>query len=68
MPVFACYDSIMTPGTVVDAQRPSLPDATGHFGPYGGVFVPETLIFALRLGWLPVGGWGSPASPSRTPP
>src|SRR5579864_6467795 len=27
---------------------PSLPDATGHFGPYGGVFVPETLIFALR--------------------
>ena len=25
-----------------------LPDATGHFGPYGGVFVPETLIFALR--------------------
>ena len=26
----------------------SLPDSTGHFGPYGGVFVPETLIFALR--------------------
>ena len=25
-----------------------LPDAGGHFGPYGGVFVPETLIFALR--------------------
>jgi tryptophan synthase beta chain len=25
-----------------------LPDAAGHFGPYGGVFVPETLIFALR--------------------
>jgi tryptophan synthase beta chain len=25
----------------------SLPDATGHFGPYGGVFVPETLVFAL---------------------
>src|SRR5690606_17831845 len=23
------------------------PDSTGHFGPYGGVFVPETLIFAL---------------------
>jgi tryptophan synthase beta chain len=22
------------------------PDATGHFGPYGGRFVPETLIFA----------------------
>src|SRR4051794_26346720 len=26
----------------------SLPDASGHFGPYGGVFVPETLIFALQ--------------------
>lgn len=26
----------------------SVPDATGHFGPYGGVFVPETLIFALK--------------------
>jgi tryptophan synthase beta chain len=25
-----------------------LPDSTGHFGPYGGVFVPETLIHALN--------------------
>jgi tryptophan synthase beta chain len=25
-----------------------LPDAAGHFGPYGGVFVPETLIAALE--------------------
>src|SRR5687767_14265628 len=25
----------------------SWPDATGHFGPYGGRFVPETLIAAL---------------------
>ena len=25
-----------------------LPDATGHFGPYGGVFVPETLVNALQ--------------------
>ena len=24
-----------------------LPDASGHFGPYGGVFVSETLIYAL---------------------
>jgi len=24
-----------------------LPDASGHFGPYGGVFVPETLMTAL---------------------
>jgi tryptophan synthase beta chain len=27
---------------------PTLPDATGHFGAYGGVFVPETLILALQ--------------------
>src|SRR5688500_3569141 len=27
---------------------PALPDPAGHFGLYGGVFVPETLIFALR--------------------
>jgi tryptophan synthase beta chain len=26
----------------------SLPDSTGHFGPYGGVFVPETLVAALH--------------------
>ena len=25
-----------------------VPDAAGHFGAYGGVFVPETLIFALQ--------------------
>src|SRR3954468_13461835 len=25
----------------------TVPDAAGHFGPYGGVFVPETLIAAL---------------------
>ena len=24
------------------------PDATGHFGPYGGIFVPETLMTALE--------------------
>jgi tryptophan synthase beta chain len=28
--------------------RDSLPDATGHFGAYGGVFVPETLMTALQ--------------------
>ena len=27
---------------------PTVPDAAGHFGPYGGVFVPETLVFALK--------------------
>ncbi len=28
--------------------RFSLPDPSGHFGPYGGVFVPETLMAALE--------------------
>ena len=26
----------------------TLPDARGHFGPYGGMFVPETLVSALE--------------------
>src|SRR3954468_8393023 len=26
----------------------SVPDALGHFGPYGGVFVPETLVGAIK--------------------
>ena len=25
-----------------------MPDARGHFGPYGGMFVPETLMTALE--------------------
>ena len=30
-------------------QKPNaIPDATGHFGPYGGMFVPETLMSALH--------------------
>ncbi|MCR6657395.1 MAG: tryptophan synthase subunit beta [Opitutus sp.] len=29
-------------------DRFSLPDASGHFGTYGGVFVPETLMTALE--------------------
>ncbi|NKN33245.1 tryptophan synthase subunit beta [Marichromatium bheemlicum] len=44
--------------TDVDSTRPlnprtasqgydDLPDADGHFGPYGGSFVPETLVYAL---------------------
>jgi tryptophan synthase beta chain len=33
---------------IVDAEQEyDLPDASGHFGPYGGVFVAETLIAAL---------------------
>jgi len=30
------------------APRFTQPDAKGHFGPYGGVFVPETLMTALQ--------------------
>ena len=26
----------------------NLPDARGHFGPYGGIFVSETLMHALE--------------------
>jgi len=26
----------------------AMPDAHGHFGPYGGMFVPETLMTALQ--------------------
>lgn len=29
-------------------DRFSLPDAAGHFGPFGGVYVPETLMTALQ--------------------
>jgi tryptophan synthase beta chain len=32
---------------MTDMQQYSLPDAQGHFGPYGGVFVAETLMPAL---------------------
>jgi len=28
-------------------DSPHVPDATGHFGPFGGRFVPETLVHAL---------------------
>ena len=38
----------MTPGAARAAVVGGTgPDATGHFGPYGGRFVPETLIHAL---------------------
>jgi tryptophan synthase beta chain len=33
---------------VSKTSRFDQPDATGHFGPYGGVFVPETLMTALQ--------------------
>ena len=34
--------------TAAQASRFNQPDASGHFGPYGGVFVPETLMTALQ--------------------
>jgi tryptophan synthase beta chain len=33
---------------LVPGSAPELPDASGHFGPYGGRFVPEALIAALN--------------------
>ena len=43
------YDAaLMTTATALPFLSPStVPDAAGHFGPYGGVFVPETLVTAL---------------------
>ena len=38
----------MTQAATPGAVSPSLPDTAGHFGPYGGVFVPETLVYALQ--------------------
>ncbi len=32
---------------VGDGHRPRVPDETGHFGPFGGRFVPEALVAAL---------------------
>jgi tryptophan synthase beta chain len=34
--------------TAEPLDRFSLPDSAGHFGPFGGVFVPETLMTALE--------------------
>ncbi len=38
----------MSTATPSSVDRFSLPDAGGHFGRYGGVFVPETLMTALE--------------------
>ena len=38
----------VAPETTATIDRHSLPDAGGHFGRYGGVFVPETLMTALQ--------------------
>ena len=34
--------------TITDQGGYHLPDARGHFGPYGGIFVPETLMHPLE--------------------
>jgi tryptophan synthase beta chain len=38
----------MSSAATAPLDRFSMPDASGHFGPYGGVFVPETLWTALK--------------------
>jgi tryptophan synthase beta chain len=38
----------MSASVPASASPTKLPDATGHFGQYGGVFVPETLMTALQ--------------------
>ncbi len=38
----------MPPKGAPTLDRFSLPDPSGHFGPYGGIFVPETLMAALE--------------------
>jgi tryptophan synthase beta chain len=38
----------MPPKGATTIDRFSLPDPSGHFGPYGGIFVPETLMAALE--------------------
>jgi len=37
-----------SPATLADLIEGRLPDANGRFGPYGGRFVPETLMGAIR--------------------
>ncbi len=34
--------------TAVQFASPSMPDAEGHFGPFGGRYVPETLVHPLQ--------------------
>ena len=49
-PASTATASTATPGsaaTPAPAPVPSVPDATGHFGQFGGRFVPEALIAAL---------------------
>jgi tryptophan synthase beta chain len=34
--------------TATDFASPAMPDSTGHFGPFGGRYVPETLVHPLQ--------------------
>ncbi|KPF68262.1 tryptophan synthase subunit beta [beta proteobacterium AAP99] len=38
----------LPPGAAPDQGEYNFPDARGHFGPYGGIFVAETLMHALE--------------------
>ncbi len=38
----------MSAATAAPLDRTTMPDAAGHFGRYGGVYVPETLMTALQ--------------------
>ena len=40
-------DAMMMTAAAAPAEE-TLPDAHGHFGPYGGMFVPETLMAPLH--------------------
>ena len=39
---------MLTETSPIPTAPPTLPDAHGYFGPYGGMFVPETLMAPLR--------------------
>ncbi|MDR0535324.1 MAG: tryptophan synthase subunit beta [Puniceicoccales bacterium] len=47
MAVFFIMGDMRTDPAARNAPRFSLPDASGHFGAYGGVFAPETLMTPL---------------------
>ena len=34
--------------SATDFASPAMPDSTGHFGPFGGRYVPETLVHPLQ--------------------
>ena len=47
IPVDACQLRVRDTINPMKAVGDSLPDSFGHFGVYGGVYVPETLVGAL---------------------